>query len=143
MSDSPAFILFQSAWHAGKIVIVGTLAEGPDAGGQVVCLVKRETMLRDIDKVRARLSRFPGFLDSVRAAIKAEAAKGVSRLTPKTDKHLMADLAIMMCAKLMIGDESPLEQSGLFSLMIAVSPEDHFPWDRRGFLSAPTAGVIQ
>lgn len=126
---------FYLAWTAGKIVIIGMVSEGPAAGGQVVCIAKRHEMMRGITRAKNSLGRFPGFLDSVRTTIHEQISRGFSRLNKRNDKNFMDDLAIMMAAKLATGREEVLDGSGLFSLMIAIDPDDTKPWTRRGMLA--------
>jgi hypothetical protein len=135
---------FYSAWRSGKLVIIGTIGEGPDAGGAVICVTPRADFLSHCDRARISLAKYPGFLHRVRGAIRREILRGVSRLTPQNDKNLMDDLAIMMAVKLAMG-ESAINESGLFSLMLAIDNDGSRPWDERGFMASEdviTASVI-
>jgi hypothetical protein len=125
----------QSAWRDGKIVIIATLAEGPNAGGEVMCITKRTDVNSGIRRVRRKdLHRNAHFMESVRTAIRAAVRKGISSLSPSNDQDFMNDLCVLMSVKCVAG-ESALDGSGLFSLLMAVNPDESVPWTRRGLLA--------
>ena len=130
--SDPNFRQFRQAWQDGKLVILGTLAEGPNAGGNVVCVTPRDGFVRGIKRCRAYRSD-RGFIDSVRSAIRSEVLRGLDRLNPTNAKNLMDDLTIMMALKLNAG-ESVLDGSGLFSLALLVDQDGTRPWNQRGFV---------
>jgi len=127
--------IFRQAWDAGKIIIIGTLSEGPDAGKEVVCIAKRHEVRDGIRRAKRLFEKDPGFLESVRRTLRRQALKGLSGLAPGRDGDFMGDLAIMMSVKIAAQDEHVLDGSGLFSLMIAVNPDETAPWTKRGLLS--------
>ena len=127
-------MVFYRYWKDGKIVIIGRLAEGPMAGQQVACVTDRGNFIRGVREAKDALNR-PQFLASLRASIKAQIAKGTASLIPGTSNDFMNDLGVMMACKVATGDESLLNDSGLFSLMIAIDPDTKAPWHRRGLLA--------
>lgn len=135
--DASAIASFDAAWHSGKLIIIATTQEGDAAGRQIACITPRDSFLASLGRVRKSAKRRE-FMRSLRNAIRSQLSQTRS-LTPQTDKDFMDDLAILMAAKLSYG-ENILEGSGLFSLMLAVSPDENLPWDERGFLKEEDAG---
>jgi len=126
-----------AAWNEGRVVILATLAEGPNAGMQVICATGRSELKSSIKRVqRGKMWRDQHFMDSLRGAIRAQILRGVAKLDRTNDQDFMGDLAIMMAVKLGGGGEKALDDTGLFSLLLAVSEDQALPWMRRGFLSA-------
>lgn len=132
----------RKARAAGKITIIGDIGLGPDAGGTVVCITKRD-VIRDSAKrwtqYRDR-AQFAPILASVRNTISIQLSDGIGYLTPSTDKAFMDDLAILMAAKLVLGPDV-VAGSGLSGIMIAVEEDEGLPWNKRGFLSASDAAT--
>lgn len=125
------------AWAEGKLIILATLAEGPNAGHQVVCVASRSGLKRGIKRSVAKLSWLDrGFMHSLSSAIQAEVRRGITHLNSTNDQNFMDDLTIMMAVRLASRSESVLDGSGLFSLFLAVNPDESAPWTNRGLLSA-------
>lgn len=119
-------------WDAGKIVICATLQEGPQASGQILCATDRLNFRASIRHLQRRAT--DALLADIASEIHAQVLKGVAGLTLETDKQFMDNIAALMAFKLAAGDEAVLDGSGLFSLVLAVSPDAAAPWHKRGFL---------
>lgn len=130
-----------AAWTAGKIVIVATLADGPSAGGSVMCCTPRENMRVGIKKAHGAMHK-SGFRHSLVTAIRQQVQRGVGDLAPANDQDFMDDLVILACVKLARGgDDGVLDGTGLFSLLLAVSPDTSAPWFQRGLLYKADAAL--
>lgn len=123
---------FHAAWSSSKLVIVAVMAEGPHAGKEVVCITPRANFRKGLPRA-AKNAHSVHFLDSLRGAIRAQVLRGLDELTDETDGNFMDDLAILMAVKVTLG-ESALDGSGLFSIMLAVNPDEAAPWTERGFI---------
>jgi hypothetical protein len=136
-----AYERFHGAWNAGNVVIVATLAEGPWAGRDLICITPRDELKRGVKRCRHRRSASDqAFMGSLREAIVEQVHHGIGKLTPANDHDLMDDLTILMAVKLAAGGrESVLDGTGLFSLRLLVSPDTEVPWTARGFLTAADA----
>lgn len=120
-------------WHASKLVVMATLAAGPDAGAMIGSLSPRSEFRKLLSLTPSKL-RTPAWLESVRRTTREQVLKGVRNLNPSNDNDFMANLLLLMCAKLAVGEQA-LEKSGIFSLMLAVNPDTTQPWTKRGFIS--------
>ena len=130
--------LMTAAWNEGRIVIIATLGDGPDAGKQTLCITPRSELLGGIERARrGKLWRDQHFMDSLRGALSARIGCGIMGLNSSNDADFMGDLAVMMAIKIAGGWEQALDGSGLFSLLIIVSPDESLSWERRGFLGVP------
>lgn len=123
-------------WSAGRIAIVGTFAEGPEAGSMVVCATDRMAFLRHVQDVSRSMQKYPGFVPSVQTHIRSQVLKGVAKLTPKNDADFMNDLALLMCIKIISRSDAALKDAGLFALALSISSDTSLPWDKRGLLRA-------
>lgn len=140
---SGVYMDFAPAWQEGKIVIVATLAEGPSAGCKVACVAVRGEILSGIRGARENLRR-PGFLGNLRSAMKHYIAGGMAGRDVDAERNFMNDIAIMASLKAATGDESLLNESGLFSVLIAISEDAALPWHQRGLLEpGGITGMVQ
>lgn len=127
--------LADRSWRDGKIIIMATMAEGPDAGKQVVCITPRSKFRDSLPRISRNL-RDRDFCDSVRAAIRDQVSRGMSKLQSSNDRDFMDDIAILMAMKLVAG-ENIVNGSGLFTVMILVNQDESLPWHKRGFVANP------
>jgi hypothetical protein len=127
-------------WASGRVAVIATLAEGPNAGYQVVCALKRQDLRAGVRKANwSRKWEDGHFMDSLRGAVRGQIMRGIAQLTPETDQNFMGDLAILISLKIASSDEGVLDRTGLFSLFLAVSEDATQPWTKRGFLSSGDA----
>ena len=125
---------FTQFWADGRVVVSGSIADGPNRGGLVVSATPREGFLQMVEDFsgmprsqRARMVR--SVCDAVRKAVRVPLAS----YSPQNDQDLMDDLAILMAAKLAIGDKA-LVGSGLFTLALSIDPDENKTWEQRGML---------
>lgn len=129
--------IMHRAWSSDRIVIVAILAEGPDVGGEVLCITPRKNLNDTIKRAeREKSLRDKDFINSVRSALVTQIRCGTRALSAENDSNFMDDLATMMALKYAAKNDALLEGSGLFSLHIAVNPDDKAPWTARGLLRA-------
>lgn len=127
--------LCDKAWRDGKIIIMATMAEGPDAGRQVVCITPRKAFRDSIPRTMAN-ARDASFRESVQSAIRAQVMKGMTSLNVSNDHDVMNDIAILMAMKLGHG-ENIVNGSGLFTVVVLVNEDESLPWFKRGFVANP------
>ncbi len=132
LTDPSARGELKEAWAHGKLVIVARLAEGPQAGQEVLCVTSREEFVQNLAVV-IETTRASSVMQSLRKAIHDQVVQGLLDLTPQTDQNFMGDLVLLMSVACAIG-ETAVEDTGLFSIMFAVNPDDSLPWHQRGIL---------
>lgn len=125
-----------------RIVAVGMIDKGPDAGQPIMATATRTQMLQYVEWMREP-AQMASFMDSVCRDIRGLLAKGVDRLSKEERTDLIGNTILLMAAKLATdGDDHVLSGSGLKSLTLAVDYTGEASWDHRGFLRPEDATAV-
>jgi hypothetical protein len=141
--DNPNDILNRARRDEGKVTILGTIATGVNKGHHVCCITPRDELVSGIEMIAAlRRHERRGILASIANAVQIATNQRINTYNSSNDANFMADLVLLMAMKMTFGS-AVLQGTNLFSLALAIDPDDTLPWDRRGMLSPNTEAELR
>ena len=142
MSDDNGERLRRAWRDGGEIVVTAIAGVGPNAGAAYMSVTPRAELMAAIVELRekppAEIRRLAA---RVATAVRAAVTRPVGPYDPTADQDLLADLVILFAIRL-VSHPAVAADAGLLDLLLAIDPDEAFPWEQRGKLDpAFTSGL--